>query len=193
MIHGSRPKFIFDDEPWSHIHNVMCMLIHEYQDWVDDLKEKCKESQQYPGPFLLAAINFVTNDMAAYCNANGLTNIFDYPLSKDRIVDIVTLMSLRKECGIGAEVVTAVVKKLLKDDKLSYADALESSLPIVMDDDELRTIVTEVISEHPDKVVEWKGGKKGIASMFIGSVMRKKKGLEPKKVAATIEEILKTL
>ena len=193
MVHRPLPKFILDDEPWSYIHNVMCMTIHDHVDWIGHLKDKCKDSDQHPAPFLLSAINFVTNDMAAYCNAHGLTNIFDYPLSKDRIVDIVTLMSIRKECGIGADVVTAVVEKLLKDDKLSYADALESSLPIVMNDEELRSIVSEVIAEHPDKVVEWKSGKKGIASMFIGSVMRKKKGLDPKKVATTIEESLRAL
>ena len=192
MVCNFLPKFILDDEPWSHIHNIMCLIVHKDAEYLDYFRDSCK-GNNYFSSFLLAAINFVTNDMSAYCNANGITNIFNYPLSKEHIVDIVTLMSIRKECDIGSEVVTAVVEKLLKDDKLSYADALEASLPIAMDDGELRSIVSVVLSEFPEKVAEWKAGRKNIASMFIGSVMRKKKGLDPKQVVAAIEEALQSL
>ncbi len=183
--------FTFGEELWDHIHNIMCWIQHEDVETMNFIKNGCKDNPDRLAPFMLEAINFVTNNRSAYCNAHGISDIFDYPLSRERIVDIVVLMSIRKECGIGADVVSAVVDKLLLSDTLSYADALEASLPILVDEEELRSIVDGVLSEFPDKVAEYRGGKKGISGMFIGVVMRKKKGLDPKAVASTIEVALR--
>lgn len=193
MHHSPSPKLRVSDESWDVVHNIICLIVHEHQDMIEWLKTSAKNNNSYEAAFLLSTINFVTNDMAAYCNANGITNLFDHPLSHEHIIDIITLMSIRKECGIGADVVTSVLDKLIKNGDLSFADALESSLPIVMDDDELKNIVRDAILEMPDKLAEWKGGKKGIASMFVGVVMRKKKGLEVKKVVSLIDETLNSL
>ena len=43
---------------------------------------------------------------------------------------------------------------------------------------------------NPSKVEEYRKGKIGIASMFIGDVMKKKKGLDPKLVKELITKKL---
>lgn len=190
FVHTAPPVFTSGDADADHIHNIMALVYHEDPETIDLLKRGCRDNPSRFAPFMLAAINYVTNDVAAYCNAKGLSDIFSYPLSMDRMVDVVTLMSVRKECSIGADVVTKVVEKLLADPNLPYADALETSLPVMIADSELATIVAEVLSEFPDKVAEYRAGRKNIASMFIGSVMRKKKGMDPKAVSAAIEAAL---
>lgn len=188
--HKAPPTFRSSEELDDHLHNVMVWSEYEDFETLEFIKKGCKDNPERLAPFMLAAINFVTNDVAAYCNAKGISDIFAYPLSKGRMLDVVTLMSIRKECSIGAEVVTKVIERLLADENLSYADALEASLPVVMADDELATIVAEVLAEHPDKVAEYRAGRTNIASMFIGSVMRRKKGMDPKAVVKAIDAAL---
>jgi len=184
------PVFSMGDEPWDHIQNIMCWVHYENSEAIAGLKNLCKDIRTHPAPLLEATINFVTNDMAAHGNANGL-KIFEHPLSPEKIVDIVMLMMVRKECGIGADVVSAVTARLIEDSNLSYADALQCSLPLVVDDSELDAIVSSVLSEFPDKVAEYRGGKKGIEGFFIGAIKRKVKNLDMKMLGDKVKDKLK--
>jgi len=82
------------------------------------------------------------------------------------------------------------LEKLIKDPSMEFADAYEKSLPVMVEEGELERLVREVLDAFPKKVEEYRKGKKGVASMFIGEVMRKKKGLDPKSVKETIEKEL---
>ncbi len=46
----------------------------------------------------------------------------------------------------------------------------------------LETIVDEVLASMPDKVKEFKKGKKGLMGLFVGEVMKKSKGSADPKV-----------
>ena len=52
--------------------------------------------------------------------------------------------------------------------------------------DSILPIVEEVIKEFPLKVEEYKNGKKGIISMFMGEVMKRSKGKADPKVATQL-------
>ena len=57
--------------------------------------------------------------------------------------------------------------------------------------DELNQWVLEAIAAYPDKVTEYKKGKKGLIALFIGEVMKKSKGTaDPKRVNQVVSEQL---
>lgn len=182
------PKPRMSEELADTIHNIMCLVHHEEMEWLirtrDELKAMANRS--FFASFFMAAINFVTNEVSSFCNKEGI-GIMKHPMAPERMVDVVTLMALREEVGIGADVVAKVMKLMMEDPALVYADALERSLPVNVSNDELTALIREAMAEAPDKVEEYRKGKKGIASMMIGVVMRKKKGLDPKMVKEMIE------
>ena len=58
--------------------------------------------------------------------------------------------------------------------------------------DTLQTLINEVLSAYPDKVKEFKNGKKGLLGMFVGEVMKKSKGsADPKLTNQLLMEALK--
>jgi Asp-tRNA(Asn)/Glu-tRNA(Gln) amidotransferase B subunit len=59
------------------------------------------------------------------------------------------------------------------------------------DDSEIDKIVKEVLSKYPDKVEEYKKGKTGVLSLFMGDVMKIGKGkINPKTASEIIKNIL---
>jgi aspartyl-tRNA(Asn)/glutamyl-tRNA(Gln) amidotransferase subunit B len=74
-------------------------------------------------------------------------------------------------------------------DPLQLAETL--NLLQVSDTNELEQWVNEVIAKIPDKVTEYKKGKKGLIGLFVGEVKKISKGkADPKKVTALLEEKL---
>jgi len=56
----------------------------------------------------------------------------------------------------------------------------------------LEPIVQEVLEKFADKVIEFKKGKKGVLSLFVGEVMKRSKGkADPKVTNALLLEKLK--
>ena len=58
------------------------------------------------------------------------------------------------------------------------------------DDDEITTMVQNILDKYPDKVEEYKNGKTGVLSLFMGDVMKAGKGKINPKLAS---EILKNM
>ena len=65
---------------------------------------------------------------------------------------------------------------------------MKKQLNLIQDSstDSILPIVEEVIKEFPLKVEEYKKGKKGIISMFMGEVMKRSKGKADPKVATEL-------
>ncbi len=100
---------------------------------------------------------------------------------------------------------------LVEEGKLSFSAASSRILPILMKDEkatalqvatflnllqvseasELETWVNNVISKMPDKITEYKKGKKGLMGLFVGEVKKLSKGkADPKIVTTLLEEKL---
>lgn len=202
------PKLVDGDDLKDIIHNMMVFYSGEEMETLGELKERAKNGMEaYPNHFMyrftLAAINLVTNEMAAWCNEFG-RDVFEYPLPKESLVDVAVLMATREGLGLPADVVTKVVKEMLNG--MSYADAFEKSLPAMVVEGELEGLVREALKEYPEKVADWKKlvakeattdsedktkelhkRKTSIVNMIVGMVMRKKKGLDAREVVKAIE------
>jgi len=80
---------------------------------------------------------------------------------------------------------------LMKENKDPLALAEELNLLQVSDSNELEGWVNEAISKMPDKVSEYKKGKKGLIGLFVGEVKKISKGkADPKIVTAFLQEKL---
>lgn len=104
----------------------------------------------------------------------------------------------------------AELVKLVEDGKLNFSIAAAKILPAmieknehplqvaesmgliqVSDSGELAAWVDETIAAMPDKVMEYKKGKKGLIGLFVGEVKKRSKGkADPKMVTQLLEEKL---
>ena len=96
----------------------------------------------------------------------------------------------------------AVVIKLVERTQVSHTTASQKLLPVLLENpaqdpltvaqqnnwlqnsnaDALEGIVDEVLAAMPDKVLEFKKGKKGLMGLFVGEVMKKSKGSADPKI-----------
>ena len=87
---------------------------------------------------------------------------------------------------------TKILPALLAEkstDPLAIATRL--NLLQVHDSNEIENWVNEVLAKMPDKVAEYKKGKKGLIGLFIGEVKKLSKGkADPKKSTELLEEKL---
>lgn len=85
-----------------------------------------------------------------------------------------------------------LLPELMKANKSPLQLAEELNLVQVSDSNELEAWVNEAISKMPDKVNEYKKGKKGLIGLFVGEVKKLSKGkADPKMVTALLQEKLK--
>lgn len=91
-----------------------------------------------------------------------------------------------------ATAASTIFPELLKaDGRTSLKIAEELNLIQDSDSSSIKPIVEEVLSKFPEKVAEYKSGKKGLLAMFMGEVMKATKGKADPKVATSIlKEIL---
>ena len=59
------------------------------------------------------------------------------------------------------------------------------------DDDEITKMVQDILDKYPDKVEEYRNGKKGVLSLFMGDVMKAGKGkINPKLASEIVKNML---
>jgi aspartyl-tRNA(Asn)/glutamyl-tRNA(Gln) amidotransferase subunit B len=85
-----------------------------------------------------------------------------------------------------------ILPALIEDqDKNALAVAESMNLLQVSDTGELEKWIEEVIAKMPDKVAEYKKGKKGLIGLFVGEVKKLSKGkADPKVVTSLLEQAL---
>jgi aspartyl-tRNA(Asn)/glutamyl-tRNA(Gln) amidotransferase subunit B len=114
------------------------------------------------------------------------------------------------DCQVPTEHWKGLVQ-LIEDGKISASAAHQKLVPAMLeqpnqtaidlaqdlnllqsaDNDFLANIIDEVVARFPDKVAEYKKGKKGLIGMFMGEIMKAAKGkAEPKTTQAILEKYL---
>jgi aspartyl-tRNA(Asn)/glutamyl-tRNA(Gln) amidotransferase subunit B len=140
-------------------------------------------SQQCNNP--KTAANWLTGPIAFYCNENNLP-ITAYPI---RVASIAEIIKLIDNGSINYQIATTKLLPLLYNNVT--ANPLEicqaNALIIEKNNDALAALVNEVLQTMPDKVAEYKKGKKGLMGLFTGQIMKKTKGMGD---AKTINELL---
>ncbi len=189
------PRFINVDENDYYktiFHNFVVCEHFEFRDIMGVMKESLKKD-----PILNSLFNFVENDMKSYCNKNG-KKIYEYPVFFDDILFCFLMVEFEKSIGkktiplcLTLSEAKKIFDELCKDPYANPIDIIDKlGFSNFVEDNEVDAIIEEVLASNPSKVEEYRKGKIGIASMFIGDVMKKKKGLDPKLVKELITKKL---
>jgi aspartyl-tRNA(Asn)/glutamyl-tRNA(Gln) amidotransferase subunit B len=145
-------------------------VICEDKNFADLFEAIIKHTTNYKG-----AANWLMQPIKSYLNANSI-ELTAFPLSPKKIAE---LMKLVDDGKVSYQVAsTKIFLELIfngpEKDPLQIATAL--NLIQESDAGSLLTLVDEVIAQMPDKVKEYKSGKKGLIGLFAGEVKKLSKG-----------------
>ncbi len=153
--------------------------------WFNELCE-CLTTKNYK-----VAANWLTVIIKGYLNENAL-DIKDFRVTPQQISQII---------------------ELIDTDKISHTAASQKLFPVLVQNpqanvltlcqeldlfkntntDEILPLVNEVLKKYPEKITEYKEGKKGLLGLFVGEVMKMSKGkADPKLVNQIIKEKLES-
>ena len=133
-----------------------------------------------------SAANFVNGSVKSYLNENAVS-ISDFSISTEQLA---TLISIVDDERISNSVATSkVFPAMLSNNKTAEEIATENNWVQESDSDALGEYITQAIAKYPEKVAQYKGGKKGLIGLFMGEVMKLSKGQADPKLA---NQLLKT-
>lgn len=118
--------------------------------------------------------NWIIGPVKSYINENNI-EIENFPVSPSTMAKLVELADKGSvSFGIAA---TKIFPVLIQSDKKEpFEIARELNLLQEKNDDTLNTWVDEVLAKMPEKISEYKKGKKNLIGLFAGEVKKKSKG-----------------
>lgn len=135
-----------------------------------------------------AAANWVMVDIKSYLNQNAI-DINSFLVKPATIAELITLIDSGKISNSAAS--QKLFPLLIGSTKSPEELAIANNLIQDSSDDEIIKIAEEVISQRPEKVLEYKNGNKGLLGLFMGDFMKASKGkADPKKANQIIRQIL---
>ena len=128
--------------------------------------------------------NIMIGDISSLLNKENI-EIADSKLSTKNVSELVNLVT---EGVISGKIAKTVLEETW-DSGLSPIEIVESTgLKQIDDDDEIERIIDKIISEYPDQVTAYKGGKDKLFGFFVGQIMKATQG---KANPASANKILK--
>lgn len=137
-----------------------------------------------------AASNWVMGPVKGHLNEKTLRDR-QFPVSAERLASLIALI----DSGIVSQTAAQQVFVLMADQpNVSPADLAQAhGLVQNRNTDDLQALVEQVLAAWPDKVEQYRKGKKNLLGLFVGEVMKKSKGsADPKLVNALLAKTLHT-
>jgi aspartyl-tRNA(Asn)/glutamyl-tRNA(Gln) amidotransferase subunit B len=154
-------------------------VITESKEMANYFMEVCKRTENFK-----AASNWVMGPVKSFLNDNRIP-ANEFPVSPDSIANLISLIDDGKiSFSVASQKVFPELVKAPEQPVLALAQTL--NLLQDSNQDSILPIIDEVIKEFPLKVEEYRKGKKGIISMFMGEVMKRSKGKADPKMASTL-------
>jgi glutaminyl-tRNA synthetase len=105
--------------------------------------------------------------------------------------ELLALVQLVSEGGISARTAKDVLAEAQGSGEAPARIVERKGLRLVSDEGALRSAIQAVLEANPQKVAEYRGGKKGLSGFFTGQIMRATGGqADPKAVARLLGEML---
>lgn len=154
-------------------------VLTETKEMADYYLAVCKFSSNYK-----AVSNWIMGPVKSYLNDTG-DSIDNFPLVPEKLSELIEMVEKGKLSFANAaqKLLPALLKKVDED-----VSALATRLNLIQDSDvgAIDKMVEEVLNDFPAKVKEYKNGKKGLISMFMGEVMKKSRGKADPKMASSL-------
>lgn len=140
-------------------------------------------------PNYKAAANWILGPVKGYMNEEAL-DWHELKLAPENLANLIALVEEGKVSFSAAS--QAIFPEMLKRPDASPLDiAKEKDLIQESNDDFLEALADQVLANWPEKVAEYRGGKKGVLGLFMGEMMKLSKGkADPKKASAIIAKKL---
>jgi len=135
-----------------------------------------------------SAANWVINEVKSFVNENNIS-ISAFKVKPQQLAEIIKLIDDNIVSSSGAK---SIFKSFAEgNSKSAVAIAEELNLVQSSDTDELSKWIETALAKYPDKVKEYKNGKKGNINLFMGEVMKLSRGAaDPKVTTKLLEEKL---
>lgn len=129
------------------------------------------------------AANIINGVVKSYLNEHAL-DIDRLGISPDRMAQLIHLIDSNK---VSNSVATQKVFKEMINSELSALEIAQKNNWIQdSNSDSIQQYVQQAIDKYPEKVIEYKEGKKGLLGLFMGEVMKLSKGQADPKVASQL-------
>jgi aspartyl-tRNA(Asn)/glutamyl-tRNA(Gln) amidotransferase subunit B len=144
-------------------------LLADVKELADYFEAVCQQTTNYK-----AVSNWIMGPIKAQLSEKSLRNA-QFPLSAEKLAELIHLVDSGK---VGFSTASQRIFPVLieQPEKSPEQVAQEQNLLQNSNTDTLQTLVEEVLAAWPDKVKEYKKGKKGLLGLFVGEVMKKSKG-----------------
>ena len=118
------------------------------------------------------ASNWITSIILGHLNKEEIkiTEIFVTPKMLKELIDMVS------NGEISSKQAKEVLYKALEEEKNPKDIVKESGMKQIGSDDEIKKIVDEVLSEHPEAKEQYQNGRTNIVDFLVGQVMKKTRG-----------------
>ena len=129
----------------------------------------CEHTENYK-----AAANWMMGPIKSYLNESPL-HIRDFPIKPKRLAGLIALIDGKK---VSHTIASQTIFPLMLEqtNKTALQIAEEQHLMQESNADSLQVLVDEVLAGNPQKVLEYRNGKKGLLGMFMGEIMKKTLG-----------------
>ena len=126
--------------------------------------------------------NLLTSELAGLLAKNGL-DITASPVSYDNLA---MLSNILDKGEISSKQGKVVLEEMFNTSKSPKEIIEEKGMKQVSNEDEILKIVTEVLDENPQSIVDFKNGKDRALGFMVGQVMKKSKGQANPKLASDL-------
>lgn len=167
-----------------HLSEYDARVLTDERDFSDYFEEIIQHTNNYK-----AAANWMLGPIKSYLNENN-TTIPDFPVGALSIAELIVLIDQGK---LNFSVASTRILTALITNPHQTADQVAASLNLIQDSDEgtVAAWVDEVLNKMPEKVSEYRKGKKGLIGLFVGEVKKVSRGKADPKL--TNEILLKKL
>ncbi len=136
-----------------------------------------------------SASNWVTVTVKSYLNEKAI-EINEFPVSPKQVAEIIDLIDAGKiSNSIASQKIFPILIEAPSKTALQIAE--ENNLIQNSNADEITELIEKALAKFPDKVEEYKAGKKGLLGLFMGEVMKLSQGkADPKMASKNLKEFL---
>ncbi|MEA2016212.1 MAG: Asp-tRNA(Asn)/Glu-tRNA(Gln) amidotransferase subunit GatB [Actinomycetota bacterium] len=155
-----------------------CVFLANNMDMADYFEESCRH---YDNPKNIA--NWIMGDFSALMNKNKVESIRKSKVSPKNLCKMLEIVD---EGKISSKMAKSVFEEMFETGR-DPGDIIESrGLKQISDEGLLGSVIDEVISENPEPVEQFRGGKEKALSFLVGKVMAKTKGKANPQLAVKI-------
>jgi aspartyl-tRNA(Asn)/glutamyl-tRNA(Gln) amidotransferase subunit B len=136
-----------------------------------------------------SAANWIIGPVRNFCMANDLS-VQEFPIQAAGIAKLIDLIDQGSiSYGIASQ---KVFDQLVKDPSTDIEAFISKNNLLLQSSDETDELISIALNKHAGKITEYKKGKKGLISLFVGEVMKLSSGkANAKQVTDKIIEKLK--